>query len=99
MPEVQQCTRPSSALLSTLVSGAEYLVDLLQHQRTDPLTIIFGIYLAELVPVRGHGAHFLHSILIISPVEEVVDPTRRGLHKRVVWVNINHLAVPGKHRR
>jgi len=75
-----------------------YLVDLFQHQRTDPSTPVFDVHLAELVPVGGDGANFPNRILVAHPVKEIVDPARRSLLERVVGVDIHHLAVPGKIR-
>jgi len=78
---------------------AAYLVDLFQHQRTDPSTLVFDVHLAELVPVRGDGADFPDGVLVAHPVKEVVDSPRGGLLERVVWVDVHHLAVPSKVRR
>ena len=75
-----------------------YLVDLLQHQRTDPSTFVFDVHLAELVPIRGNRADFPDGILVAHPVKEIVDPFGGRLLKRVVWVDVYHLAVSGKNR-
>ncbi len=61
-----------------------------------PSTLVFDIHLAELVPVRGDGADLPNSVLGPHPVEEVVDPLRRGLLERIVWVDVHHLAVSKK---
>lgn len=77
---------------------ATYLVDFFQYQRIDPSALVFDVYLAELVPVRGDGADFPDGVLVAQPVKEVVDPSRGGLSERVVWVDIDHLAVSTKVR-
>jgi hypothetical protein len=71
-----------------------YLVNFFQHQGTDSSTLVFDVYLAELVLVRGDGADFPDDVLVAHPVKEIVDPARRRLLERVVWVDIHHLAVP-----
>jgi len=77
---------------------ATYLVDSFQYQRIDPSTFVFGVHLAELVPVRGDGADFPDGVLVAQPVKEVVDPPRGRLSERVVWVDVDHLAVSTKVR-
>jgi len=72
---------------------ATYLVDLFQYQRIDSSTLVFDVYLAELMPVRDDGADFPNSVLIAQPVKEVVNPPRGGLSKRVVGVDVDQLAV------
>lgn len=86
------------ALPSTLVFRAVYLVDLFQHKGANPSTLVLDIYLAELVPVCRDRADFPDGVLIANPVKEVVDPARRRLLERIVWVDIDHRAVPGKIR-
>lgn len=76
-----------------------YLVDLLQHHRTNSSTLVFDVHLAELVPVGGDEANFPNRILVAHPVKEIVDPARRSLLKRMVEVDVHHLAVPRKIRR
>jgi len=77
---------------------ATYLVDFFQYQRIDPSALVFDVYLAELVPVRGDGADFPDGVLVAQPVKEVVDPPRGRLSERVVWVDVDHLAVSTKVR-
>ena len=50
------------------------------------------------MPVSGDGAHFPDGVLVANPVKEVIDPARRGLLKRIVWIDIDHLTVPRKIR-
>ena len=50
------------------------------------------------MPVRRDGADFPDGVLVANPVKEVVDPARRRLLERIVWIDIDHLAVPRKIR-
>jgi hypothetical protein len=77
---------------------ATYLVDFFQYQRIDSSTLVFDVHLAELVPVRGDGADFPDGVLVAQPVKEVVDPPRGGFSERVVWVDVDQLAVSTKVR-
>jgi len=73
---------------------AAYLINFFQYQRTYPSTLVFDIYLAELVPVCSKGADFPDGVLVAYPVKEIVNPARRRLLERVVWVDVDYLAVP-----
>jgi hypothetical protein len=77
---------------------ATYLVDFFQCPRIDPSALVFDVHLAELVPVRDDGADFPDGVLVAQPVKEVVDPPRGRLSERVVWVDVDHLAVSTKVR-
>lgn len=77
---------------------ATYLVDFFQYQRINPSALVFDVYLAELVPVRGDGADFPDGVLVAQPVKEVVNPPRGGLSERVVRVDVDQLAVSTKVR-
>ena len=50
------------------------------------------------MPVRRDGADFLHGVVVEHPVKEVVDLACGRLLERIVWVDVNHLAVPRKIR-
>lgn len=73
--------------------SAAYLIDLFQHQRTDPPPLVFDEHLAELVPVCSHRADFPYGVLIAHPVKEIIDPARRSLSERVIWVDVHRFAV------
>jgi hypothetical protein len=69
---------------------ATYLVDFFQYQRINPSALVFDVHLVELVPVRGDGADFPDGELVASP--------HWGLSERVVWDNVDQLAVSTKAR-
>lgn len=50
------------------------------------------------MPVSGDGAHFPDGVLVANSVKEVVDPARRRLLERMIWIDVDHLAVPRKVR-
>jgi len=77
---------------------ATYLVNSFQYSRIDSSTLIFDVHLAELVPIRGDEANFSNDVLIAQSMKEVVDPPRERLSERVVWVDVDHLAVSIKVR-
>ena len=75
---------------------AAYLVYLLQNQWTNSSPHVLDVYLTELVPVLSDGADFPHGILITYLVKEIVDPPSGRSLKRVVWVDVDYLTIPGK---
>lgn len=76
-----------------------YLVDLLQHHRTNSLILVFDVHLAELMSVDDDEANFSNRILVAHSVKEIVDSARRSLLKRMIEIDVHHFAVSRKIRR
>ncbi len=68
-----------------------YLIDFLQHQQTDLFTLVFDVYMTELMSVCDDRADFSNSVLVAH--SEIVDALCEKLLEHMVQVDVHHLAV------
>lgn len=71
-------------MLRTLEIVISYLVNFFQHQRIDSSTLVFDVYLIELMSIRDDEVDFSNDVLVAHLVKEIIDFAYRRLLERVI---------------
>ncbi len=76
------------------VCAFTYIVDFFQGQGTDPSTLLFDVELAQLMPVGLDRTDFLDGVVVIYPIEKVLDSTLYRPFEGVKGIDVDGVAIP-----